>query len=241
MLLKCNFTKIQSRFMFGIYDIPKFILAFFVLLPVISIIHEAGHVFFAWLMGGRNIKITVGTGKPAFRWGMVEVRQYYFWYGVCTFDNIKRQRKLANILIFSGGALFNLLSAIAVILLVENGIFEEGLVIYQFTYFSIYYIFFALIPIPFPDGNYSDGKIILDLIRGKENIIEARIYRVQWNQEGHQWQIFDENNDLTDGYEDEKEALDQANEVARSNRPSKVLISKGGEEKEISNYPRIPL
>jgi hypothetical protein len=227
--------------MFGLEDIPKFILAFFVLLPVISTIHEAGHVFFAWLMGGRNIKIIIGTGKPAFHWRMVEVRQYYFWYGVCTFDNIKRQNKIAYFIIFSGGALFNLLGTLAVILLVKNGILEEGLVTYQFTYFSLYYVFFALIPIPYPDGNYSDGKIILDLIRGKEKIIEAWIYRVQWNQDGRYWQVFDEKDNLIDDYEDEKEALNKANEVARSNRPSKVMSSKGGEEKEISNYPRIPL
>lgn len=227
--------------MFGLEDIPKFILAFFILLPVISIIHEGGHVFFAWLMGGRNIKITVGTGKPVFHWGIIEVRQYYFWYGVCTFDNIKRQHKIANILIFSGGALFNLLSAIAVILLVERGVLEEGLVIYQFTYFSLYYIFFALIPMPYPDGNYSDGKIILDLIRGKEHIIESRIYRVQWDQDGYQWQVFDDKDNLIDCYKDEIDALNKANEAASSNRPSKVMNSTGGEEKEISNYPRIPM
>ena len=86
--------------MFGVSDIPKFVLAFFLLLPVISILHEGGHVFFAWLMGGKKIKVTVGTGKPLFQLGILEVRKYYFWYGVCTFENIKRDKKLANILIF---------------------------------------------------------------------------------------------------------------------------------------------
>lgn len=167
--------------MFGIDDIPKFILAFFVLVPLISIIHEGGHVFFAWLMGGRNIKIIVGTGKPVFQIGIVELRQYYFWYGVCTFDNTKLEKKLANILIFSGGVLFNLIGAIAVILLVERGTLEEGLFTYQFTYFSLYYIFFALMPIPYPNGNFSDGKILLDLIRGKKDIIVAAVYRVNWD------------------------------------------------------------
>lgn len=227
--------------MFGIEDIPKFILAFFVLLPIISTVHETGHVFFAWLMGAKNIKITIGTGKPVFHWGIVEVREYYFWYGICTFDNVKRQKKLANILIFSGGALFNLLGAVAVILLVEKEILEEGLFTYQFTYFSLYYIFFALIPIPFPDGSYSDGKIILDLIRGKERMIEPWIYRVQWNQEGHHWQVLDHNKDLIDSFSDEAEALIRANEMAKRKRPSKVIKRKGNEENEISNYPRIPL
>src|SRR5690606_15011011 len=123
----------------------------------------------------------------------------------------------------------------------ESGILKESLFTYQFTYFSLYYIFFALIPIPFPDGSFSDGKIILDLIRGKQNVIEPRIYRVQWNQAGHQWQVFDDNDDLINSYPDEKEALNRANEAASSNRPSKVVHCSDGEEKEISNYPRIPL
>jgi len=72
--------------MFGINDIPKFFLAFFLVLPVISFLHEADHVLFAWLMGGKNIKVMVGTGDVLFRLGMLEVRQYYFWYGLCSLD-----------------------------------------------------------------------------------------------------------------------------------------------------------
>jgi hypothetical protein len=227
--------------MFGIQDIPKFILAFFILLPVISVIHEAGHVFFAWLMGGKNIKIVVGTGKPIFHRWIVEVRQFYFWYGFCTFDNITRKKRLASILIFSGGALFNLLAAIGIILLVESGMLQEGLVTYQFTYFSLYYIFFALIPIPYPDGTFSDGRIIIDLIRGKEKMIEPHVYNVQWSRADHIWQLSDENDQLIGNYDAEQDALLKANEIASNNRPSKVISSKNGERKEISNYPRIPL
>ena len=227
--------------MFGVSDIPQFVLAFFLLLPVISILHEGGHVFFAWLMGGKNIKVTVGTGKPLFQLEIVEVRKYYFWYGVCTFENIKRDKKLANILIFFGGSFFNLLGTIAVILLVKNGYLEEGMVTYQFTYFSLYYIFFALFPMPYPDGNYSDGKIILDLLRGREEIIRERIYRIQWNQEGNQWHVLDHDMEVIHSFEKEEEAVDKAREIASVNRPSKVMNSKGGEEKEMHNYPRIPL
>ena len=227
--------------MFGVQDIPKFILAFFILLPIISIIHETGHVFFAWLMGGKNIKIVVGTGKPIFHRWIVEVRQYYFWYGFCTFDNVTRQRRLASILIFSGGALFNLLCAICIILLVKNGMLKEGLFTYQFTYFSLYYIFFALIPIPYPDGTFSDGRIILDLIRGKKEMIEPHVYCVQWNHQDRLWQVFNEHDELLEQFEYKKEALDNANEIASKNRPSKVILSNDGEKTEISNYPRIPL
>lgn len=227
--------------MFGLSDIPKFLLAFFIVLPVISILHEAGHVFFAWLMGGKKIRVTVGTGKPVFTYGILEIRKFYFWYGVCTFENIERKNKFANILIFSGGSLFNLLGVIAVIMLVENELMETGMLTYQFTYFSLYYIFFALFPMPYPDGNYSDGKIILDLLRGKEEVVKHRTYRIQWQTNDEQWHLLDHNNEFIQSFENEEDALKKARDVAQKNRPSLILNCKDDEEKEVQNYPKIPL
>lgn len=227
--------------MFGLSDIPKFLLAFFIVLPMISIIHEAGHVFFAWLMGGKNIKVTIGSGKPVFRLGMLEVRQYYFWYGHCTFENIKRKNKLANILIFLGGSLFNFIGVVIVIILIENEVLETGIPTYQFTYFSLYYIVFAMLPMPYPDGNYSDGKMVLDLIKGKDDVVLERTYRVQWQTEGEQWCVLDHNNKLIESFDNEEEALKKARKVAQKNRPSRIINSKDDEEKEVQNYPKIPL
>ena len=226
--------------MFGVNDIPKFFLAFFLVLPVISLLHEAGHVFFAWLMGGKNIRVTIGSGDVLFRVGMLEVRKYYFWYGHCTFDNLRRNHRLANILVFFGGALFNALAAVAVIYLIENNVLESGMLTYQFTYFSLYYIFFALLPMPYPDGNYSDGKVILDLARNKAQAAE-KIYRVQWNQEEKQWCVLDHNRALVEAFAEEAQALAKAHEVAQRNRPSRLLSSRGGKETEVKNYPRVPL
>jgi hypothetical protein len=224
--------------MFGINDLPKFFLAFFLVLPIISFLHEAGHVFFAWLMGGKNIKVTIGSGKVLFRFGMVEVRQYYFWYGLCTFDNLRRNNRFANILIFSGGALFNAIAAGVVMYLVEQEALEAGIFTYQFTYFSLYYVFFALLPMPYPDGNDSDGKVILDLIRNKALV---KTYRVHWNQEKKQWCVLDHNRNLIEALDEEEQALAKAREVAQQNRPSRLLNTKSGEEKEVENYPKIPL
>ena len=227
--------------MFGINDIPKFLLAFFLVLPVISILHESGHVFFAWLMGAKNIRVTVGSGKPIFKHGILEIRQFYFWYGFCTFENIKRKKKFAHILIFSGGVLFNLLSTIAAISLVENKVLEAGMLTYQFTYFSMYYIFFALLPMVYPSGNYSDGKIILRLLKGQNEIIKERTYRIQWKTEEEQWHLLDHNNELIETCKKEEDALKRARQIAWENRPSRIITIRNGEEKEVQNYPRIPL
>ncbi len=227
--------------MFGINDIPKFLLAFFLVLPVISILHETGHVFFAWIMGAKKIRVVVGSGKPIYKGGILEIRKFYFWYGYCTFENIERKEKLANILIFSGGALFNLLSTIAVIMLVENEVMKTSMLTYQFTYFSMYYVFFALLPMIYPGGNFSDGKIIWELLKGKESIIKERTYRVQYKSEEGNWQVLDQNKKLVETFEKEDDALEKAREIAQDNRPSRIINNNGKEEKEVQNYPRIPL
>jgi hypothetical protein len=227
--------------MFGISDIPKFLLAFFLVLPLISVLHETGHVLFAYLMGAKKIRIVVGSGKPVFKWGMLEIRQYYFWYGFCTFENIKRKEKLANILIFSGGAIFNLASTIVVILLVENRVIASGMLTYQFTYFSMYYVFFALLPMIYPGGYFSDGRIILDLLKNNNEIIKERTYRVQWRNEKKDWQVRNHKNEELGTFQQEEDALRKARKEAKKNKPSRIIQVKDEKEKEIQNYPRIPL
>ncbi len=226
--------------MFGVEDIPKFFLAFFLVLPVISILHEGGHIFFAWIMGGKNIRLTVGSGDVIFRAGMLELRRYYFWYGLCSFDNLKRNHRFANILIFAGGSLFNAVSTIAVIYLINNGYLEPNLATYQFTYFSLYYVFFALLPMEYPGGSYSDGKIILDLIRNKKPFTNNTYY-IQWSEEDNHWQVLNHQKEMIQAYEDEAQAIEKAREVAQRNRPSRLLQTKDGKEVEVQNYPSIPL
>lgn len=226
--------------MFYLEDLPKFFLAFFLVLPLISVLHESGHVLFARLMGAKNIRVVVGTGQPLLKLGMLEIRKFYFWYGVCTFENIERKEKLSNILIFSGGILFNLLGIIAVMILVNQKILEPGHFTYQFTYFSWYYIFFAIFPMPYPGGNFSHGKIILDLLRDRERVIREKTYRLQFDPEENLWHLFIED-EMTDSFKTKDEALEGARKFARDNRPSRIIHRGNGEDKELQNYPRVPL
>src|SRR5690606_13524717 len=149
--------------------------------------------------------------------------------------------KFANILIFFGGALFNFLGTLGVILLVENEFLEAGMLTYQFTYFSLYYIFFALFPMPYPDGTYSDGKMILDLLKNKKNVTKEHQYRIKWQPEEKQWHVIDHKNELIEGFEKEEDAMKKARIVARKNRPSSIIKTTEDGESEVKNYPKIPL
>lgn len=227
--------------MFELHEIPHFFLAFFLVLPVISLLHEAGHVFFAWIMGGKNIRVSIGTGKKLFDFGMLEVRKYYFWYGLCTFENLRVNKIFSHLLIFLGGSLFNILAAVAVVALLQHKLLEPTILTYQFTYFSLYYIFFALLPMTYPDGTSSDGKIIVDLIKKKRSVIKVKTYRINYDRKKEQWQVLDHKRKLLKECVIVEDAQTIAANKARKNRPSRVVEIKEKEKREMYNFPRIPL
>lgn len=151
--------------MFEIEDMLKIISALFIIFPLVSFIHESGHLIFAYLFGAKDLKITIGSGKPVFRCKFLEFRKYYFWYSWCYYSDLERNNRLTNVLVYSGPMLMNLTAAFLVNWLTLKGILDSSLLAYQFVYFSIYFVIFDLIPITYHDGQPSNGRVIYELIR----------------------------------------------------------------------------
>lgn len=155
--------------MFGFEDFVKFIQAFFIVFPAVTLLHLLGHVFFAALFGGNGIRVIIGSGKKLFSMRFLEVRRFYFWYGGCKFSPLKYNNKFAKSFIFLGGSIFNLLSILLINFLIGTDVLESSMLWYQFIYFSFYYVFFALFPMDFPDGYPSDGMALYKLWKRKSD------------------------------------------------------------------------
>lgn len=147
--------------MFGWNDVIKFIMSFFIIFPVVTFIHLAGHIFFVAISGGREKKIVIGCGDKLVSFWKIEIRKFYFMSGGCEFAELKWNTKFHNSLIYLGGSLFNLLSVLLVNYLIKEGVMETSTFWYQFVYFSFYLVFFALFPMYYADGSPSDGKAFL--------------------------------------------------------------------------------
>jgi hypothetical protein len=227
--------------MFDLKDIPKLFLAFFIILPIISIIHETGHVFFARLLGARNIQIVIGSGKIIARKWIFEIRKYYFWYGFCYFDNIDESQKLRNIIIYLGGTIFNTLAALFMVYLVSYNWVEPGIFTYQFIYFSLYYVFFALFPMKYPDGNFSDGKILLELLKDNHELINQKRYQLAAEKDAEVWILKNNRGKEIEKFESFEEGINKSVEIAKKNRPSRLEINKGEDGTEVQIFPRTPL
>ncbi|AZU64365.1 hypothetical protein [Neobacillus mesonae] len=147
--------------MFGFGDIIKFLISFFVILPMVTLIHLSGHIFFATLFGGSEKKIKIGCGPIVCSFWNVELRRYYFWNGACEFKSLRHDNRVTNTFIYLGGSLFNLAGIFLIQNLVSEGILDKSVFWDQFIYFSFYMLFFSLFPMDFSDGSPSDGKAVV--------------------------------------------------------------------------------
>ncbi|WP_019415394.1 hypothetical protein [Paenisporosarcina sp. TG20] len=152
--------------MFEFNDLWKFFFAFFLVLPLVTIVHQLGHMFFAHIFGGR-VNMHIGSGKILIKVGPLHIRRLYFYDGWCEFITLtKRGLKWQLILIYAGGSIFNIGS-----ILILNGLIffreiDPNIFLYQFVYFSFYFVFFSLFPV-WHGENPSDGMAVWNLIRNK--------------------------------------------------------------------------
>ncbi|CAG9621272.1 hypothetical protein [Sutcliffiella rhizosphaerae] len=154
--------------MFGFNDLWKFFLSFFLVLPLVTILHQLGHFFFAKLFGG-TVNIHIGTGNILFKVGSFKIRKLYFYDGWCEYINVSRgTRKIEKIFVYLGGSIFNISSILLLNGLITREILEPNIFIYQFTYFSFYFVFFSLFPMNHLNGCPSDGMAVLNIITNKK-------------------------------------------------------------------------
>jgi len=152
--------------MFGFNDFPLFFLSFFLVLPLVTIIHQLGHMFFAKLFGGR-VNMHIGTGKVLAKMGPLHIRRLYFYDGWCEYIALsKKDSRWQLILIYLGGSIFNiggilLLNGLILVREIEPTIFT-----YQFVYFSFYFVFFSLFPV-WHGEHPNDGMAVWNIIRKK--------------------------------------------------------------------------
>lgn len=159
--------------MFGLSDVLRIILSIFVVMPIVSIIHELGHLVFVYLFKAKKTTMSIGCGDTLFRFGIIEVKRFYFWYSCCSYEKLKYDRWISHFLIYAGPIIFTLAGAGIVNWLTLEGVLAPSYFTYLFIYFSLYFVAFDIIPMRYPSGQPSNGKVLLDLIQyGKEKAFE---------------------------------------------------------------------
>ncbi|MBS4202684.1 hypothetical protein KHA88_01145 [Bacillus sp. FJAT-49754] len=150
--------------MFTLDDMITFVWAFFITLPIVAVIHSAGHFFFAKIFEGKT-NIVLGKGRSICSFGIFELRLLYFVDSESYYQELKIDNRLTHCLVYAGGVIFNGLFIILVNTAIYYGYLPKHQFFYQFVYFSLYYIFFALLPIQYGKDHVTDGKAIWNIIK----------------------------------------------------------------------------
>ncbi|YCA45233.1 hypothetical protein M1E11_08665 [Bacillus sp. JZ8] len=150
--------------MFGFEDLPKFFFSFLIVLPLVAITHQLGHLIVAILFGGR-VDFTIGRGKTIFKKGKFKIKSVYFLDSFCVYEELKIDNRFTHALVYAGGIIANLASILIMNGLVVYSPVEPSLFSYQFVYFSVYYVALSLLPIKFSETTSSDGRAIYDALR----------------------------------------------------------------------------
>ncbi|MFD1038264.1 hypothetical protein ACFQ3N_07550 [Virgibacillus byunsanensis] len=154
-------------------DFLKLALSIFIILPIVSITRELGYVIASKLFGAKETKITIGSGPHFFKFWLLEVRKYYFMYSWCSYDSLRTDAKLAHIIIYSSPIVANVSVAFIINALLANDMLDMVTFWNQFIFYSFYFVLFDAIPMYYPDGQPSSGRVIFDLIRyGKRSDFE---------------------------------------------------------------------
>ena len=145
-------------------SLREFIIGVFIFMPIITLIHELGHVFFAKIFGAEIKKIVIGSGKTFLTLGKFEVKTMYFNYGYFQADKLGNS-KFKKVITLLGGIIFNLASCLIIIILLYIDILSKNDLINIFIGFSLYTIIAALIPIKYFNDKNSDGLQICRIIK----------------------------------------------------------------------------
>ncbi len=152
--------------MFGIPDLISLVISAFIILPVVVFLRESGYLLGSALFGVRNPRITLGSGPRLFKLGILDVRRHYHLYSWFSYDEIRRESRLAYICLYSGPILVNLALAFTINLLLANGTIQWQRTFWdRLVFYAFYYALFDIIPMRTTNGKPNNGRIIYEMLR----------------------------------------------------------------------------
>lgn len=161
--------------MFGISDLISLIISAFIILPTVVFLREMGYVIVSWLFGVIEPRVTIGSGRRIFKFGMFDIRRYYHFYSWFSYDKLKHENKFAYISIYSGPILINLVFGLTINLFIANGLIEEYKTFWdRFVFYAFYYVLFDAVPMTTFNGKPNNGMIIYKMIRYGKRIDSSK-------------------------------------------------------------------
>ncbi|CEG24206.1 hypothetical protein BN1080_03226 [Planococcus massiliensis] len=152
--------------MFGLADLLSLVISAFIILPVVIFIRETGYLLVSAIFGVKNPRLTIGSGPRIVKIWMFDIRKYYHLYSWYSYDDLRSKGKIAYTLIYAGPILINIAVALAINVMLANGLLEEYRTFWdRFVFYAFYYVLFDIVPMKTANGKPNNGLIIYEMLR----------------------------------------------------------------------------
>ena len=152
--------------MFGLANLVSLIVSAFIILPIVLFLREMSYLIVSGLFGVIKPRITIGSGPRVIKLGIIDIRKYYHFYSWFSYDDLKKDSKIAYILIYSSPIIFNLSIALLINSLIANGLLDDYKVFWdRFVFYVFYFMLFDVVPMFTINGKPNNGMIIYEMIR----------------------------------------------------------------------------
>ena len=152
--------------MFGFSDLISLVISAFIILPLTILIRESGYLIASGVVGVKNPRLTIGSGPRVFKIGILDVRKYYQLYSWFSYDSLKRDNKLAYILLYGSPILMTFILALTLNALLAAGTFQSLTTFWdRFVFYAVFYLLFDVVPMKMQGGMPNNGMIIYEMLR----------------------------------------------------------------------------
>ncbi|MGM0524226.1 MAG: hypothetical protein ACQER2_09320 [Bacillota bacterium] len=152
--------------MFGLKELIGLVLSAFFILPTVVILRELGYVLAGRVVGAKNARITLGSGKRIFKWRMFDFRRHYQLYSWYSYDELANQKRWAYVFLYSAPILVNVIFGLMINALIANQIIDTYETFWnRFVFYAFYYVLFDALPMRTINGKPNNGRIIFDMVK----------------------------------------------------------------------------
>ncbi|OES46683.1 hypothetical protein [Domibacillus iocasae] len=201
--------------MFGLADLFSLVISAFIILPAVAFLREMGYLIVSIVFGVKNPRVTIGSGPRIFQIGLFDIRKYYHLSSWYSYDSLKREGKIAYVLLYAGPILVNTIAALTINTMLANGLLEEYRTFWdRFVFYAFYFVLFDIVPMKTINGMPNNGLIIYEMLRyGK---------RIDYNQEP----FLPSTSEIEEGYREEIKKIKEVKKAMKkkdkdSSRPKK--------------------
>ena len=161
--------------MFNYTDFIHLLISILIIFPLVMFIRSLGYLIACFLVGAKNVRITIGSGLRFKKFWIFDIRRFFHIYSWVSFDSLRRETNISYAIIYASPIIINAIIGVAVNKMINEDLLEYTVFWDRFVFYAFFYVLFDSIPMRTLSGMPNNGMIILDIIkRGRRSEMDKK-------------------------------------------------------------------